>query len=53
MYTAPLDLEDLVAAAGGTRTDAGPDGAGDPPRGPVVGHVHLQVSRLETVEAFY
>ncbi|GAB6875495.1 VOC family protein [Thermaerobacter litoralis] len=71
MYTAPLDLESLVAAA---RDDLRSPAAPEPPQpadpgspdhpsagapaepdglGPVVGHVHLQVSRLETAEAFY
>lgn len=92
MYTAPLDLDGLVAAAGraapssvatqpppgGTRSSGDPAGGGAAPGsggrapvggtadpaaggeapaaeavGPVVGHIHLQVSRLETAEAFY
>lgn len=84
MYTAALDLDDLIAAAGGNGapalaggtqpppggTQPPPDPAGvpgEPPAaaartapgseagagGPVVGHVHLQVSRLATAERFY
>jgi catechol 2,3-dioxygenase len=46
MSTDPLDLEDLVAAAGGNPC------TGMPP-GTVIGHVHLHVGDLEAAEAFY
>jgi catechol 2,3-dioxygenase len=46
----PVDFDDLLAAA-----DAGPPPAaeGRLPSGTVIGHVHLQVSRLADAERFY
>ena len=46
MTTAPLDVHDLVRAAG----DAGFDGL---PRGTVMGHVHLRVREVAATNAFY
>ena len=43
----PLDLDALLAEAGGAESGAGLA------RGTVVGHVHLHVSRLADAEAFY
>ncbi len=45
MTTDPLDLDDLLAAAGGP-----PAGL---PAGTVVGHVHLEVTDLAAAERFY
>lgn len=46
MQTEPLDVEDLVRAAGGEPWTGMPAGT-------VIGHVHLFVSDLETATAFY
>ncbi len=46
MTTEPLDVEDLVAAAGGTSWQGMPAGT-------VMGHVHLHVGDLEEAAAFY
>lgn len=46
MRTDPLDIDDLLEAAG----PAGWDGV---PEGSVVGHVHLQTGAIEPAEAFY
>ena len=46
MTTEPLDLSDLVRAAGGQRWSGMPAGT-------VVGHVHLYVGSLSEAEAFY
>jgi len=43
----PMDLEALLAEAGGAASGAGLAG------GTVIGHVHLHVSRLADAEAFY
>ena len=43
----PLDLDALLAEAGGAESGAGLA------RGTVIGHVHLHVSRLADAEAFY
>lgn len=45
MATAPLDVDDLLAAGSGRWTGA-PDGS-------IVGHVHLRVGSLAPAEAFY
>ena len=47
MFTAPLDLEDLIGVGAG-----GADAAAVPP-GTDLGHVHLRVSDLERSVAFY
>lgn len=47
MTTDPLDLDDLLAAAGPAEASAGL------PQGTVVGHVHLEVSDLAAAEVFY
>ncbi|WP_336327626.1 VOC family protein [Halovenus sp. HT40] len=44
MGTYPLDLESVAAAAGG---------ASEAPPGTDLGHVHLEVSSLDAVDAFY
>lgn len=46
MTTEPLDLDDLIGAAGDRGWTGFPDGA-------VVGHVHLQVGELAKAESFY
>ena len=46
MATEPLDLADLVRAAGGERWTGMPAGT-------VIGHVHLHVGELEAASAFY
>ncbi len=46
MATEPLDLQDLVRAAGGAPWAGMPAGT-------VIGHVHLYVDDLRTAEAFY
>jgi catechol 2,3-dioxygenase len=46
MSTDPLDLDDLVRAAGGERWAGMPAGT-------IVGHVHLHVGDLEAAAAFY
>ena len=46
LTTAPLDADDLMAAAGPELWRGAPDGT-------VVGHVHLQVGALAPAEAFY
>ena len=51
MFTAPLDLHDLVAAAGGRARIPSP---GAPvPAGTTVGHVHLKVADVERAARFY
>ena len=47
MRADPLDLDALLAEAGGAESGAGLA------RGTVIGHVHLHVSRLADAEAFY
>ena len=47
LVTSPLDLDALLAEAVGSDRGAGLA------RGTVIGHVHLQVSRLADAEAFY
>jgi catechol 2,3-dioxygenase len=46
MTTIPLNVADLVAAAGGERWTGAP-------RGTVIGHVHLYVRDIDEAEAFY
>jgi len=46
MATRPLDVQDLLRAAEGTRWTGAPEGTR-------VGHVHLQVGDLGAAEAFY
>jgi catechol 2,3-dioxygenase len=46
MSTDPLDVEDLIAAAGGERWHGAPEGT-------TMGHVHLQVGNLDAADAFY
>ena len=46
MATDPLDVDDLVSAAGGERWTG-------MPRGTVLGHVHLYVDDIGRAEAFY
>jgi len=46
MTTDPLDLRDLVRAAGGEPWSGMPEGT-------VIGHVHLYVGALDEAEAFY
>ena len=46
MATLPLDLDDLVRAAAGTRWTGLPEGGR-------VGHVHLQVGAIDPAEDFY
>lgn len=46
MATRPLDVQDLLRAAGGTRWTGVPEGTR-------VGHVHLHVGDLGAAEAFY
>ena len=46
MTTEPLDVDDLVSAAGGERWDGMPAGT-------VLGHVHLHVGDLDRGAAFY
>ena len=46
MATDPLDIEDVIAAAGGRRWDGVPSGT-------AIGHMHLHVGDLAAGEAFY
>jgi catechol 2,3-dioxygenase len=46
MATDPVDLEDLLAAGGGTAWQGVPSGT-------VMGHVHLHVGQLESARRFY
>lgn len=46
MTTDPLDLTDVIAAAGGRAWDGAP-------RGTTMGHLHLHVGTLEGAEGFY
>jgi catechol 2,3-dioxygenase len=46
MATDPLDIGDVIAAAGGRPWDGMPTGT-------TVGHMHLHVGRLDEAEAFY
>ena len=48
MYTAPLDLADLVAAGPGVPAPGAPV-----PAGTTVGHVHLKVADVERATRFY
>jgi catechol 2,3-dioxygenase len=49
MATLPLDLKNVL----GERVSPGPDGSGPMAAGTRVGHVHLQVSSLDSAERFY
>jgi len=46
MTTDPLDVQDVIAAGGGTAWNGMPPGT-------TMGHVHLSVGSLETAERFY
>lgn len=46
MTTDPLDVGDVIGAAGGERWDGAPAGT-------TIGHVHLHVGDLDAAEAFY
>jgi catechol 2,3-dioxygenase len=49
MATLPLDLDDVMSAAGGFD----PESSREVPAGTTIGHVHLQVGELGASESFY